>query len=276
MSIPYKPLDASGNEIRLLVLLPLMTCSDTIHCVLQHVDGTHAASLKYIALSYVWGNATDTRAIKIWYASDDDVKTESRGDKSELESKSGDPSINEKDKKPDARAVQLPSCDKWPTIHIGKNLYEALVHCRKKTPSLSKPSILWVDALCINQQDNAEKSLQVQRMADIYRRANGVCYWLGTPADDSDELIEVLAEVAGDMEKVKWGTNELSQDLFHEPLQSSCVEDYSIHWYMLRLTDRISGKRVPSPRAFASLLNRAWWTRAWIIHGYGLLLLRTG
>lgn len=81
-----------------------MASSDTIHCVLQHGNRTYAVSLKFTAISYVWGNA-DTRAIKIWYASNDDAKIEPCGDKSELESKFGDPSLSEEDKKLDASAV---------------------------------------------------------------------------------------------------------------------------------------------------------------------------
>ncbi|KIM99672.1 hypothetical protein OIDMADRAFT_125843, partial [Oidiodendron maius Zn] len=38
---------------------------------------------------------------------------------------------------------------------------------------------LWIDAICINQQDEKEKSYQVQHMAEIYRRAKRVLVWVG-------------------------------------------------------------------------------------------------
>lgn len=38
---------------------------------------------------------------------------------------------------------------------------------------------LWIDALCINQDDNAERSSQVQFMRDIYRSATTVRIWFG-------------------------------------------------------------------------------------------------
>ena len=38
---------------------------------------------------------------------------------------------------------------------------------------------LWIDSICINQADEAEKSGQVQMMGDIYRRARRVIIWLG-------------------------------------------------------------------------------------------------
>ena len=46
--------------------------------------------------------------------------------------------------------------------------------------------VVWVDALCINQNDNAEKSLQVMMMGEIYRRARRVFAWLGYGDSDSD------------------------------------------------------------------------------------------
>lgn len=41
---------------------------------------------------------------------------------------------------------------------------------------------LWVDAICINQEDNLEKSNQVKRMNDTYTRADHVAVWLGLPS----------------------------------------------------------------------------------------------
>ncbi|KAK3048906.1 hypothetical protein LTR09_009801 [Extremus antarcticus] len=50
----------------------------------------------------------------------------------------------------------------------------------------------WVDALCINQASNAEKSDQVKKMKTIYGRANVVFVWLGADVSD-DDLTMILA-----------------------------------------------------------------------------------
>ncbi|KAH8592042.1 heterokaryon incompatibility protein-domain-containing protein [Bisporella sp. PMI_857] len=60
---------------------------------------------------------------------------------------------------------------------VRKNLWEALVHLQEPTTS----RILWVDALCINQNDNQERNHQVSQMGVIYRQATRVLVWLGKP-----------------------------------------------------------------------------------------------
>jgi Heterokaryon incompatibility protein (HET) len=45
--------------------------------------------------------------------------------------------------------------------------------------SYFKTRWLWIDAICINQADEAEKSIQVGMMGDIYQNAKRVVVWLG-------------------------------------------------------------------------------------------------
>ncbi|TVY81030.1 Heterokaryon incompatibility protein 6 OR allele [Lachnellula suecica] len=60
-------------------------------------------------------------------------------------------------------------------IRIRRNLRDALLQLRSPT----KKRRMWVDAICINQPDNAEKAIQIAMMAAIYQRANSVLVWLG-------------------------------------------------------------------------------------------------
>jgi len=61
------------------------------------------------------------------------------------------------------------------SFSITPNLHAAL----KRLRQTSSQRTLWVDAVCINQGDNAEKSVQVAMMSDIYARTSGAILWLG-------------------------------------------------------------------------------------------------
>lgn len=66
-------------------------------------------------------------------------------------------------------------------VPVRRNLLCALRVLRRP-----QERVLWIDALCINQNDESEKSHQVGLMRDIYMRATRVLSWLGTP--DVEEL----------------------------------------------------------------------------------------
>jgi hypothetical protein len=59
-------------------------------------------------------------------------------------------------------------------LEIGANLHAALHERRRRRAT----GLLWADQICINQQDNEEKSIQVGMMRDIYKRAANVIFWL--------------------------------------------------------------------------------------------------
>ncbi|OCK82378.1 HET-domain-containing protein, partial [Lepidopterella palustris CBS 459.81] len=60
-------------------------------------------------------------------------------------------------------------------VEINESLWDALHHLRSETKAIT----LWVDALCIDQQNAEEKSRQVPLMDEIYNRAQTVHVWLG-------------------------------------------------------------------------------------------------
>jgi len=73
---------------------------------------------------------------------------------------------------------------------ITENLHNCLIHLRYK----DQPRKLWIDAICINQQDETEKNRQIRMMRDIYGKAKQVVIWLGMPAPD-DGTQKALAMV---------------------------------------------------------------------------------
>jgi hypothetical protein len=63
-------------------------------------------------------------------------------------------------------------------LPVTRNLRDALLRFRHDEQSL----IIWVDAICINQNDDKEKEDQIPLMAEIYARALRVV-WLGEAKD---------------------------------------------------------------------------------------------
>ncbi|KAJ8131906.1 hypothetical protein O1611_g1718 [Lasiodiplodia mahajangana] len=51
---------------------------------------------------------------------------------------------------------------------------------------------LWIDAICINQDDHQERNHQVQMMSRVYTRAKEVCIWLGEDTDESKTAIDFI------------------------------------------------------------------------------------
>ncbi|KAJ5777038.1 hypothetical protein N7520_000284 [Penicillium odoratum] len=64
---------------------------------------------------------------------------------------------------------------------VSKSAFTALQHLRHETDSRT----LWIDTICINQYDRAERSEQVILMNHIYNQASRVIVWLGEEFEDS-------------------------------------------------------------------------------------------
>ena len=63
------------------------------------------------------------------------------------------------------------------SFQVTRNLYSALHQLRFSTPKDVR--VLWIDALCINQNDVEERNQQVGLMRDIYAGAKETIIWLG-------------------------------------------------------------------------------------------------
>lgn len=74
------------------------------------------------------------------------------------------------------------------------NLLAALRHIR---PSMgNQPLRIWVDAVCINQQDVNERNQQVSMMRDIYACAEQVLIWLGAGDEASDAALDAVPVIS--------------------------------------------------------------------------------
>ncbi|KAH9208645.1 heterokaryon incompatibility protein-domain-containing protein, partial [Leptodontidium sp. 2 PMI_412] len=64
-------------------------------------------------------------------------------------------------------------------LKVTSNLLAALKRSRPSGQPVQKPRLLWIDALCINQEDIDERSEQVKLMTEIYRNVGRTLVWIG-------------------------------------------------------------------------------------------------
>lgn len=88
----------------------------------------------------------------------------------------------------------LSSCDcteRWPgrdsiptfPVSINENIIQVRMHCWHALWQLRYHQIrhnIWIDSICINQMNNAEKGAQVAMMANIFENASSVAACVGT------------------------------------------------------------------------------------------------
>jgi Heterokaryon incompatibility protein (HET) len=68
-------------------------------------------------------------------------------------------------------------------IHIRTALFRALPYLDGTRPGPKRP--LWIDALCLDQENDDEKAIHVPLMGKIYQQAARTLIWLGEAADGS-------------------------------------------------------------------------------------------
>jgi hypothetical protein len=93
-------------------------------------------------------------------------------------------------------------------------LYLALLRLRHS----SIERIIWVDAVCINQEDEHEKERQIPLMQQIFGHANCVVIWLGEEADNSDQALEEI-RIAGSEKTINVLHDEIIQQAVLKLLQ---------------------------------------------------------
>lgn len=74
-------------------------------------------------------------------------------------------------------------------VKISRNVWSALTALVERFGTVK----VWVDMLCVDQENEREKSHQVEMMGDVYRCAARVYAWTGPADADSDYLFEFIA-----------------------------------------------------------------------------------
>ncbi|KAK4442288.1 heterokaryon incompatibility protein-domain-containing protein [Podospora aff. communis PSN243] len=149
------------------------------------------------------------------------------------------------------------------SLDITYNCYAALQQVRKNYGAVT----IWVDSICINQQDEREKTLQIPLMEDIYTWATRVYIWLGDGTPGTDRAMKFL----------RWGSRFLppiplsllatrtDQERRRETVKF-WVESFRNSFYMSLAVASFGFLTRPNSstrEGFKELLETEWMHRAW-------------
>ncbi|KAL1845542.1 hypothetical protein Daus18300_014505 [Diaporthe australafricana] len=181
---------------------------------------------KYEALSYAWGSEADPARVR----------------------------VRSRSEKHDPHSYYLP---------ITRNLHDALCALRKyrladenpegSTLASSLSRVLWIDAICIDQANAAEKGPQVAMMGSIYQSASRVVAWLGPADETSHRAMQFLCSV-GLQVNVSFRGSELSPA---PGAVDPTLGDMQVPLFETHDRDMVE--------CLSALLGRAWFSRLWVV-----------
>lgn len=128
--------------------------------------------------------------------------------------------------------IEVQHAERVVPFPVTKNLGSALRQLRDTITD----RLLWIDALCINQADQQERSMQVAKMHQIFHGASNVCIWLGDQTSDSPAAMDFISQIL----------------------------DFSAH------AKFISRKMKTRSLALSRLLARPWFSRRWVVQEMAL------
>jgi hypothetical protein len=125
-------------------------------------------------------------------------------------------------------------------FEIRENLHSALLHFRFPTSSLT----LWVDAICLNQDDVQERNHQVKEMGRVYENAAATFVWLGEPLEDDKMALDLFQGI----EKAAKAPSRTS--------------------FLQNIIDQLTQPRIAY--SVFRILSKTWFKRAWVQQEFAL------
>ena len=139
-ALMYRPLDPS-TTLRLLTILPDKLDDALMRCMLEHHELEDGVYPRYQAMSYTWGDATQTGTIEVAY----------------------DPSVDRGQGSPSHDEFRGSASIKASTDAAAKHTFSRLTvtaNCHNVLQAMREedtPVRIWIDAICINQRDFSER-----------------------------------------------------------------------------------------------------------------------
>jgi hypothetical protein len=153
---------------------------------------------------------------------------------------------------------------------VTTNLSDALEHLQFKDIA---PAI-WIDCICIDQNNDTEKAEQLQIMGSIYSKAFQVLVWLGLPTESSDTLVEILPEFVNNARRrfnVPSTPKHDLVDYIDYESESEIYEDIDEAIKTVGHQNLASMTAINFIRAFVVFIcGREWWYRIWVLQEFVL------
>jgi len=130
------------------------------------------------------------------------------------------------------------TCDNVP-LFVTQNLHDAIQYLRNP----EHKRIMWIDAVCINQRHDQERTEQVGIMKDIYAKASRVFIWLGKETSEDELAFSLLSRFKEVFSK-------------HGFMEFGPFPDQSLGFP--HYTD-------PEWPALVRLFQREWFKRIWVV-----------
>jgi hypothetical protein len=121
-------------------------------------------------------------------------------------------------------------------MDVTLNAYEALQQIRSRDES----RYLWIDAICIDQDNLPERGHQVRQMGLIYQKAERVLIWLGHGTEETDLVMDFMKSLHDILIKKEGDWEQLAQ---------------------LQMNDCPVG----CDKGMYLILSRPWFRRIWIL-----------
>ena len=144
-------------------------------------------------------------------------------------------------------------------VNVTQNLFDFLTVYSSRRDRVP----LWIDALCINQIDEVEKTQQVKRMGSIYSHAKLVIVWLGP---DNSVTGKFLRRYISSFETV----DALTGQFFAGRAWNIFTFTFTVLRYWIGMILGLLLLCTPNTHLVAELLGNPWFERVWTLQEYVL------
>jgi hypothetical protein len=130
---------------------------------------------------------------------------------------------------------------------VTTSVYQILNRIRREDKSL----LIWIDSVCINQDDNEEKSKQIMLMKQIYSMASETVAWIGKAGDDSHLAIRSIKKIGQEFGSGDpcWNIAAFGENILTHARSETGIQEW---------------------KAIEKLLSRRWFHRVWVLQEVAL------